>query len=216
MLGVLLLFSLLLSNQLRLGMKFIRLSQISPPLFMMLAYLLQETGVRFPSLRRTASVAAAAFFLALAAYLWSFEGFSSQDSFAVFRMREHYVAAERAQVWFKRAKGVEIEEVIRYLEQAVPPGQAIFTGPACPLFHFLADRPNPAPFTDFTFYYFDDTNQDRVIAALEEARVEVVVTWPRPLTGFWFKSSAPRLAEHLERAFAPERTIGRFVVLRRR
>ena len=98
----------------------------------------------------------------------------------------------------------------------MPPGQAIFTGPTCPLFHFLADRPDPSPFTDFTFYYFDEENQERVIEALERARVDVAVIWPRMVTGFWFRSAAPRLAEYLEHTFSPERTIGRFLVYRRR
>jgi hypothetical protein len=213
MLFVLVLMSLLLSNQVRLGVKFIRLSQISPPLFMALAFLLQEG---MPRIRWAAPVAAMAFFAFIAAYIWAFQGFSSQDSFAVFRMREHYLADERARCWFKRKKGMEIEEVVRFLKQTVPEGEAIFTGPSCPLFHFLAGRPNPAPFTDFTFYYFDEENQNRVIRSLEEAGVRYVVHWPRPLTGFWFGNSAPVLHKYLETFFIKERDIGRFVILRRR
>lgn len=213
LLAVLVLISLLLSNQVRLGVKFIRLSQISPPLFMAFAFLLQERILKF---RWAGSVAAGAFFVFLASYIWAFQGFSSQDSFAVFRMREHYMADERARCWFKKKKGMEIEEVVRFLKQSVPEGEAIFTGPSCPLFHFLSGRPNPSPFTDFTFYYFDDENQKRVIEAVEEAKVRYVVHWPRPLTGFWFGNSAPLLHRYLETGFIKERNIGRFVILRRR
>jgi hypothetical protein len=203
-------------------LKFIRLSQVSLPLYIVFAFFLQ--GIFSPRQRRRSldkirwlsPVAAGALFLFLAGYIWAYEGSWSQDSFAVYKLRHHYLDHVRGGVHFKGNKGQEIEMVVRFLEQRTPPGAPIYTGPSCPLFHFLAGRPNPAPFTDFTFYYFDQENQQRVIDAVEKAEVEYVVRWPRPLTGFIFEECAPSLARYLKNHFAKERNIGRYVILKRR
>ncbi|MHC4945428.1 MAG: hypothetical protein ACYTG7_20645, partial [Planctomycetota bacterium] len=222
LLGLLVLEGILLMNQVRLGLKFIRLSQVAPPLYMGLAFLLQALFNRLKAragparLRWLAPGAALAFAVFLAGYIWTFEGSWSQDSFAVRKLRPHYLDLPRGGCYFKGKKGQEIEEVVRFLEQKTEPGEPIFTGPSCPLFHFLAGRANPTPFTDFTFYYFNEDNQRIVIDALEEAGVEYVVNWPRPLTGFLFMESAPLLTGYLNSHFARERNIGRFVILKRK
>jgi hypothetical protein len=219
---VLLAMSLLLYNQVRLGVKFSRLGQIAPPYFMAFAFLLQtawrrkEAAPGRRALRWLCPSAAAGLFLFLAAYLWSFEGMHSQDAFSALRLNEYFVEHPRARCYFKRKKGMEIEEVVRYLERVTAEGEPVFTGPSCPLFHFLARRPNPTPFTDFTFYYFDEENQREMVKILDRAGVRYAVNWPRELTGFLFVESAPVLTDYLSAHFATERRIGRFMILKRR
>ncbi len=222
MLALVILLALLLYNQVRLGVKFSRLSQIAPPYFILVAYLFMRAS-RFSAAegiqrawRWLSRAAAAAFFGFLVFYIWEYQGTQSQDSFASLRMPSYFLDLPRARCYFKRAKGMEIEKVIRFLEQVTDPGEPIFTGPSCPLFHFLADRPNPTPFTDFTFYYFDADNQRVMIDAIERADVRYMVNWPRELTGFLFVESAPVLTNYITTRFYPVKKIGRFVILRRR
>lgn len=220
-LGVVLFLGILAFNQVRLGVKFSRFGQIAPPFFFLLAVLLQALhrwlrgATRAAALRLCAPVAAFLFFAGLCAFLWTWQGHYSQDAFSVLRLPEYAPPLPRSGCFFKYKKGKEIEEVVKYLETFVPPGRTFFTGPSCPLFLFLAGRPNPTPFTDFTFYYFDEENQRVVIRALEEARVSYIVNWPRELTGFLFTESAPILTAYIKTHFHLDRYIGRFAVLKR-
>ncbi|MBU0755256.1 MAG: hypothetical protein KJ645_08960, partial [Planctomycetes bacterium] len=221
MLGVLLVAGILLLNQVRLGLKFIRLSQVSPALYILFAFLLCRTWQCLKTksspvaIRWLPPAAALVFFLGLAGYIWAFEGTWSQDSFAVYKVRPYFMNVPKGRCYFKGKKGEEIEEVVRFLQEKTAPGEPIFTGPTCPLFHFLADRPDPAPFTDFTFYYFNEANQKAMIEAIERAGVNYGVQWPRPLTGFYFETCAPLLASYFNTHFHQERMIGRFVIFRR-
>ncbi len=222
---VLVLMCVLLYNQVRLGVKFTRMSQISPPFFMLTGFLLQGLHGRLSSLDSTRFIrglkaacpaAAIVFFAFLGGYIWSYEGCYSQDSFAVLRLPKHYVDKPTARCFFKRMKGLEIEEVIDYIQTHVPENEPIFTGPSCPLFHFLADRRNPTPFTDFTFYYFNKKNQELVIESLEKEGVNIIVHWRRELTGFYFENCAQTLTSYLKTNFVPLKSqIGRFVILER-
>ena len=222
-LGTVVLLALFAFNQVRLGVKFSRFAQITPPFFLMLVFLLEQASlrarsgnlVRGPWIRIFPPLAAGIFFAALTGYLWTWQGRYSQDSFAVLRLPEYYLRLPRAKCFFKYKKGKEIEHVVEFIRKYVPEGRPIFTGPSCPLFHFLAERPNPTPFTDFTFYYFDEENQRTVIRRLEEARVPYIVNWPRQLTGFLFTESAPLLAVYIKTHFRLDRYIGRFAVLKR-
>jgi len=149
-------------------------------------------------------------------YLWQHEEAHSQDSFAVLRYSEHFLDIPRGGCFIKGQKGREIEEVVTFLQQSTRPNQAIYTDATCPLFHFLADRPNPTPFTDFTFYFFSPRNQSLIIKCLDTARVEYIVQWNRLLTGFNFRDCAPLLWDYMNANFAMARRIGRFHILRRK
>ena len=217
---ILLVISMLVFNQVRLGVKFSRFSQVIPP-FIMLFMVLIEAGWHAAAapgrrwLRVFPTLIAAGLLAAFLTFIWTTQGYYSQDSFAVLRLKRHYLNTPRGQCYFKKDKGAELEALIRYIQGVTEPGEPIFTGPSCPLVNFLCDRPNPTPFTDFTFYYFDEANQRLVIHALERAKVKYAVNWPRPLTGFLFDDCAPLVANYLRSAFKVERRIGRFEILRK-
>lgn len=210
---LLILMSLMLFNQVRLGVRFSRLSQVAPPLFILFALLLQwafrviENSGSMRKLRWISPLTGAVLFFLLAAYIWSYQGYASQDSFAVLhpKYKKYYMDHPRSRCYFKGNKGRIIHEVTRYLENVTEEGEPIYTGPTCPLFHFLTNRPNPTPFTDFTFYYFSEENQRLVIRYLEKDKVNYIVNWERILTGFSFESCAPVLAEYFKFNFAKER-----------
>lgn len=220
MLGVLVVISVLSFNHIRLGIKFLRIGQVGPPVFIALAFLLMYSGMKLKGkgVVPTAIPPAIALsvFAFLGVYIWNYEGAYSQDSFAVLRIEPHYLDHPRGGCAFKGKRGQEVEAVMEFIEQRTEPGEAIFTTASCPLFHFLTDRPNPTPFTDFAFYYFDEKNQEIVIDALNEANVNYIIDWPRPLTGFWFRSSAPIVYAYMKTYFKVERQIGRFIIMKRR
>ncbi|MFH2001863.1 MAG: hypothetical protein ABIK28_19425, partial [Planctomycetota bacterium] len=220
MLGVMIALGALSFNHIRLGVKFLRIGQVGAPFFIALAYLLMHAFVilknRGSCLRWVPPCLAVGFFIFLGLYIWNFEGAYSQDSFAVLRIRSHYLDHPRGGCAFRGKRGEEVEEVIAFIEQRTAPGEAIFTTAACPLLHFLTDRPDPTPFTDFAFYYFDEKNQNLVIEKIREANVRYIIDWPRPLTGFWFKTCAPLVFDYVNTHFKVERQIGRFVIMKRR
>jgi len=220
-LTALLLLALMAGNQVRLGIKFSRFSQVSPYFFMLLAVLLQygfnlfKSGSSLRHLRLVIPAIAIAVSLFVTAYIYNYQGRQSQDSFATLRYECIKLDIPRGQCYISNSKGLSIQNVIRFIEKTVPPGQAIFTGPTCPLLHFLSDRPNPLPFTDFTFYFFDIPNQKTVIRAIDEANVQCVINMRRPLTGFVFYTSAPQVYNHIKSNFYLDKRIGLFEIYRR-
>ncbi len=218
------LLGVFLLNQWRLIPRFVRLMQAGPILYLCVVLLFFEARrilARASSARalRAACVAPLTATLLLTGamgwYLWEYTGEQSQDSIAVLRFDEHYMDTPRARCWAKIKRGGDMDRVVGVVERFTKKGEAIFAGPGCPIVYFLADRPNPTPFADPYLYFLNPDAETRIITALEERNVRVVVDQPRPIGGLSLADAAPRLYNYIQTRFRRCEAVGRYVVLRR-
>ena len=213
------LLGVFLLNQWRLIPRFVRLMQAGPILFLCVVLLFFEARrilVRAPRAARILPFGATVLLTAaMGWYLWEYTGEQSQDSIAVLRFEEHYMDTPRAQCWAKTRRGTDMERLVGVVERFTEEGEAIFAGPGCPIVYFLADRSNPTPFADPYLYFLNPDAESRIIAALEEGRVRLVVDQPRPIGGLSLADAAPSLYSYIQNRFRHREEVGRYVVLRR-
>ncbi|MBU0756223.1 MAG: hypothetical protein KJ645_13865 [Planctomycetes bacterium] len=225
-LAALTLVGLPMLNQVHIQIRFNRLLHAAPLLFISLSYVLSEInrcvavikGRRLKNNIRSASFVLGAVFLAcLSTYLYQYSGLASQDSVASLRYEERYVSHPRAQCFMRKGLAKDLEEVLSILEQRIEPEDTIFADPSCALFYFLLDRPNPTPYTDWLFYYFNPEAEKRMIADLERSKVKICVFWPdRPVAKEPFETACPELKRYLDECFDPFWKGRRFVLLERK
>jgi len=125
-------------------------------------------------------------------------------------------------LWMPRATARLWNDILGFVRERVPEGQAIFAYPYFPLLYFLAGRDHATPFVDLRPGSPGAGAEDEIIEGLERSRVEFV---------FYFVGSQypsiepfheayPRLARHLETRFEAVRDFvgpfGTYAEVRRR
>jgi len=219
LLVVLGLLGIFLLNQWRLIPRFVRLMQAGPILYVCVVLLFFEARRILswaPRVARAVPLAATVLLTgAMGWYLWEYTGEQSQDSVAVLRFDEHYMDTPRAQCWAKTKRGSDMDLLVGVVKRFTEKGEAIFAGPGCPIVYFLSGRPNPTPFADPYLYFLNPDAEARIITALEERAVRVVVDQPRPIGGLSLADAAPRLFNYIQTRFRQREQVGRYVVLRR-
>ena len=82
---------------------------------------------------------------------------------------------ERAQVPVAGDIATSVRGVVQYVQAGTPPGQPFFAYPVDPLFHFLADRPNPTRFNHFIAGALTPADLQDVIADLDRAKPRYIL-----------------------------------------
>jgi hypothetical protein len=110
----------------------------------------------------------------------------------------------------------EIEAAVRYVVERTGPAEPVWTFPDVPMLSFLADRPPASPYALALFAITRDQRLD-LITAVERsgARYAIVNRKPSTVDGIPSREQVPELWGFLESRFVPERSFGRFDVLRR-
>jgi hypothetical protein len=152
---------------------------------------------------------------ALLAFVWTSTGDRSQDSVAVLRFEERYLDLDRARVWVKRKRSEDTEKMVSVVQRYTEEDEPIFAGPGCPIAYFLAERPNPTPYTDPFLYFYTAAAESRVIESLDKCGVRLFVDQPKSFGGPSLPVAAPRLWEYLDRNFPRTDQVGNFIIRRR-
>jgi hypothetical protein len=202
-----------LLNQVNLSIRFNRLLQAAPLLFICFSFALHLCCRHGRKLRAAAVALGAVFTGLLLFYLWAYTGTASQDSFAVLRYQERYMEHPRIRCYMRKGLAGDIDQVLLFLEQNARPEDLIFTGPACPLIYFLADRINPTPFTDWPYYFFNRKAEARILDDLEQGKVRYFVDWLSPVASATFEEACPSLVTYLRARFKPVVITGRLMVV---
>jgi hypothetical protein len=90
----------------------------------------------------------------------------------------------QAPVLVEDRSGVDLREVVDYIQQGTPPGQPFFAYPVDPMLNVLTDRPNPTRFNHFLPGALTPTDQQQVIADLQQRRPRYIV-WDHAFVFFW-------------------------------
>ena len=91
---------------------------------------------------------------------------------------------ERAHVRVAPRRRQALEGVVAELRRDTAPGEPILALPDLPLFHFLANRPNPIPFELLRPGRLEDVrDEDALLARIDEAGVRRMVWNARPVDG---------------------------------
>ncbi len=214
-----------LLNQVLIILRFNRFIHAAPPFFIAFAFLLFALRQRMATAssravgrlgRLTLPLAGGTFAVLMLYYLWNFTGLASQDSFAVLRYEERYIALPRARCYVRTGLARDLENALACIEERTAPGGGLYTGPTCPLRYFLADRPNPTRYLDCSYYYFNPRAEARIIQDLEAADVRLYVDWPRSVTTCTFEEACPNLSVYLKKKFKPVKISRRFTFWERR
>ncbi len=213
------LMGLFLLNQWRLIPRFVRLLQVGPVLYIGMALLAFRIPLLFGEGARVAARVVYAVVIVLLCsmgfYLWEHMGDQSQDSIAVLRYRERFMEIDRAQCYVRNRRCREMTAVVDLVRQYVGDNEPIWAGPACPVVPFLADRRNPAPYSDPYLYFFNKEAEQKVIDAFENSGVRLCVDWPQSIIGLSLADGAPRVYEYMNDNFPIREQVGRFVIMRR-
>lgn len=137
-------------------------------------------------------------------------------SYTVRREARTFLDLPRAQLFVTGQEDRDLRQVIRYIQELVPPEGAVATGPGCALLAFLSDRRLGVPFAEPSYYYRSERFQQMVIETLDREQPAVFVHDRRPAATFRFEEEAPVLARHVQDHYQPWREVGPFLVLRRR
>jgi hypothetical protein len=219
-------FSLL--NQVHVILRFNRFLQAAPPFFIASAVMLHTLGHHLKSSavpwarlagRIGMPALGAGLALLLMLYLYWFTGLASQDSFAVLRYKERFVAIPRARCYMKEGMARDLEDTLSLIEKGTRPTDRIFAGPACPLLYFLADKTNPTPYLDWLYYYFNPDAEHRIIKDIDSGNVVLFVDLKRSPATCAFEEACPDLSIYLRKNFRPlagAKRATRFVLRERR
>lgn len=215
-----------LLNQVQIQIRFNRLLQSAPMLFIAFAYLLQAGTEQFKGsgaswIRRFGRIvpgtAGAGFLALLLFYLYTYTGLASQDSFAALRYEERFVDHPRVQCFMRKGIAKDLEEAIAFLEDKSRKDKLIFADPSCTLLYFLSDRPNPTPYSDWLYYYFQREGEKKMIETLDRLEVAICVLWPgRPVAISDFETACPDLARYVNQRFTTVQRGRRFVFMESR
>jgi hypothetical protein len=122
-------------------------------------------------------------------------------------------------------------DLVPYVTESVPPGEPVFVANprhdlvnvGNPLVYVLVERPNPTPYDVMQPGIVTEEHEQReMVAALRRSRPRMVVRWRSPLAderddnGAGRSSGVRTLDRYLASAYAPDRRIGVYEVLRRR
>jgi hypothetical protein len=130
-------------------------------------------------------------------------GFRSNTELAVDRGRG---------VYFPQAQAREIESVVGYIQQRVPPDGYFFPQSyAGSSYLFLADRRNPSGAQFWGGVGVSPAERARTLEALDAEHVNLILTSDRDLTA---ERYAP-LRDYIERNFRPAATFGEVIILER-
>jgi hypothetical protein len=214
-----------LLNQVHIQIRFNRLLHSAPPFFIALAYLLSAASLRFRSRspgairnmgRMVPPLLCAGFLALILVYLWNFTGLASQDSFAALRYEERYVSHPRIKCHMRKGIAKDLEAALAFMEERLVPEEYFFADPSCTLFYFLAERPNPTPYSDWLYYWFNPPAEQAMIEGLEDPEARLYVSWPqRPVSGIPFREACPKLHGYLSRTFETVQRGRRFVFMER-
>ncbi len=125
----------------------------------------------------------------------------------------------RAPVIVPEWQAQETRGIVEAIQREIAAGDPIFVAPYAPGLYFLAERPNPSRHDAIVPGFATAEIQQEVIQALEREQVRLVVirmSWVGGRAHWWIPSFAPLLWRHLTITYVQERTIGRFVLLRRK
>lgn len=82
---------------------------------------------------------------------------------------------ERAQVRLPEHIASSVRGAVEFVQAGTPPGAPFFAYPVDPLFHFLADRPNPTRFNHFIAGALTPSDLQDVIADLDRAKPRYIL-----------------------------------------
>jgi hypothetical protein len=115
-------------------------------------------------------------------------------------------------VYFPQAQAREIESVVDYIQQRVPPGGYFFPQSyAGSSYLFLANRRNPSGAQFWGGVGISPAERARTLDALETEHVNLILTSDRDMAA---ERYAP-LRVYLERHFRPAATFGEVIILER-
>ncbi|HEY9232603.1 MAG TPA: hypothetical protein VIS78_10655, partial [Blastocatellia bacterium] len=115
-------------------------------------------------------------------------------------------------VYFPQAQAREIESVVGYIQQRVPPDGYFFPQSyAGSSYLFLADRRNPSGAQFWGGVGVSPAERARTLEALDAEHVNLILTSDRDLTA---ERYAP-LRDYIERNFRPAATFGEVIILER-
>jgi hypothetical protein len=129
------------------------------------------------------------------------------------------------------AEAAELEDTVRAIQRAVPPGEPIYVAPkradqvtaGYPLLYVMADRPNPTRYDIAAPGVVTSAPVQReIVGDLERTKPRVVVRWESPLSAAPEPNAAGRssgvrlLDEYLARAYEPGPRYGTLRMLLRR
>jgi hypothetical protein len=118
-------------------------------------------------------------------------------------------------IW--RAK--QLHRLVDAIHREIPAGEPIFVAPYSPGLYFLAERPNPTRHDAIVPGFATPEIQQEVIQTLEREQVRLVVidlSWLDSRVRWQLPAFAPHLWRHLNASYVQERTIGAFLLLRRK
>lgn len=129
------------------------------------------------------------------------------------------LSMERAQRVMADAETARIlEELISEIQHITSPDEPIFVAPWAPLVYFLSERTNP---TRVRIIWPGQWNSDRylnqTIARIESARVQIII-WVKGMDiihGRRFEEYAPAMHQYISGNFTPQKSIGRYVILKK-
>jgi hypothetical protein len=125
----------------------------------------------------------------------------------------------RAPVLVPAWQAQQLRRVVAFIHEEIPTGEPIFVAPYVPGLYFLAERPNPSRHDAVVPGFATPEIEREIIQALEREQVRLVVVDLASMgreERWQLSVFAPRLWRHLTTGYAKERTIGPFVLLRRR
>ncbi len=102
-------------------------------------------------------------------------------------------------------RGEPVTRVIRYLEERVEPGEAIFVARAEPLLYFATGTTNPTPYLG-VIPGMQEEQQDVILEALERVRFVVMSDVDQPAMTY-YRDVLPRVQAHLERFYHIPRSL---------
>jgi len=202
--------SIPLLNQINLTIRFNRFLTAGALLFPCLGFFLHEMR-RF----RVGAAALGTLFTGLLLLnMWEYTGVASQDSIAALRYEERYLAHPRIRCYMRRGMAADINHILSFLERHARAEDLLFTDSCCPLLYFMAGKPNPTPYTDWPYYYFNSRVQQRMITDLDAVRFYVFGYFP--VASIPFTEACPELAAYLRLHFTLRDATGRLLVIHER
>jgi hypothetical protein len=123
---------------------------------------------------------------------------------------------ERAQVRLPEHIATSVRGAVQYVQTGTPPGQPFFAYPVDPLFHFLADRPNPTRFNHFIAGALTPADLQDVIADLDRAKPRYILWDHGGVTYFKAELTNRVLHDYIWSCYAQVENFTPYLMLERR
>jgi hypothetical protein len=123
---------------------------------------------------------------------------------------------ERAAVLAPENVAVNVGGAVRFVRAGTPPGEPFFAYPVVPMFHFLADRPNPTRFNHFIPGALTPDDLRHVIRDLEASKPRYVL-WDHGSVVYWRTMSTDSdLSDYIWGCYEQVANFTPFLILERR